>query len=132
MTVKFAEHFHDSWAMRKLEKGWVHGELYSRQNLTHPRLLPFALLHDYEKEFYKERCAECLRTLNAWNYIFEMVDHDANERANQNRISSGTSIQDFNSTARGFVPTNEFGKGNDSNRRENGRKFPHYLGQKNC
>ncbi len=28
MKVKFAEHFHDSWSARKLEKGWTHGELY--------------------------------------------------------------------------------------------------------
>lgn len=53
MTTKFAEHFHDSWAARKLEKGWKHGELYSRQVQSHPRLVPFAQLQPYEKEFYK-------------------------------------------------------------------------------
>lgn len=66
MTARFAEHFHDAWAARKvtfvfiasilyldeircfqLEKGWVPGELYSRQALTHPRLLPFNQLQDY-------------------------------------------------------------------------------------
>jgi ryanodine receptor 2 len=47
MTTKFAEHFHDSWSSRKLEKGWVYGELYSRRELKHPRLLPFRLLKEY-------------------------------------------------------------------------------------
>lgn len=47
MTQKFAEHFHDSWAARKMEKGWVHGELYSRKELTHPRLVPFNRLQEY-------------------------------------------------------------------------------------
>jgi ryanodine receptor 2 len=47
MTTKFAEHFHDSWSSRKLEKGWIYGELYSRRELTHPRLLPFRSLKDY-------------------------------------------------------------------------------------
>uniref|UniRef100_A0A914PBN7 Ryanodine receptor Ryr domain-containing protein n=1 Tax=Panagrolaimus davidi TaxID=227884 RepID=A0A914PBN7_9BILA len=96
MVTKFAEHFHDSWAARKLEKGWSHGELYSRAKLLHPRLVPFNMLKDYEKGFYKERCAECLRALVAWNYTFELLDPDANDKANQDRINSGTSINDFN------------------------------------
>uniref|UniRef100_A0A914H250 Ryanodine receptor n=1 Tax=Globodera rostochiensis TaxID=31243 RepID=A0A914H250_GLORO len=96
MKQKFAEHFHDSWAARKMEKGWVHGQLYSRKELTHPRLVPFSRLQDYEREFYRERCAECIRALLAWGYQFELVDHDATERANQSRILSGHSEKDFN------------------------------------
>ncbi|KAL3078921.1 hypothetical protein niasHS_014703 [Heterodera schachtii] len=96
MKQKFSEHFHDSWASRKMEKGWVYGQLYSRKDLTHPRLVPFSRLQDYEREFYRERCAECIRALIAWDYQFELVDHDANERANQNRILSGHSEKDFN------------------------------------
>ncbi|CAI5451931.1 unnamed protein product [Caenorhabditis angaria] len=95
MTELFAEHFHDSWASRKLEKGWVHGDLYSRANFTHPRLKPFSLLKDFEKSFYKERCSECLKALMAWNYSFEMLDRDANERASSTRTLSGTSITNF-------------------------------------
>ena len=103
MVQKFAEHFHDSWAARKLDKGWTHGLLYSRRTTNHPRLVPFHRLQDYviffeifflisnfqEKEFYKERCAECIRALVVWGYQFELVDHDANERANQSRVLSG-------------------------------------------
>ncbi|UMM36210.1 hypothetical protein L5515_008471 [Caenorhabditis briggsae] len=95
MTELFAEHFHDSWASRKLEKGWVHGDLYSRANFTHPRLKPFALLKDFEKSFYKERCSECLKALMAWSYSFDMVDRDANDRASAARTLSGTSISNF-------------------------------------
>ena len=58
MKLRFAEHFHDSWSARKLEKGWIHGELYSRRQLTHPRLLPYALLQEYEKEYYMGRVVE--------------------------------------------------------------------------
>uniref|UniRef100_A0A9J2Q184 Uncharacterized protein n=1 Tax=Ascaris lumbricoides TaxID=6252 RepID=A0A9J2Q184_ASCLU len=96
MTAKFAEHFHDSWSSRKLDKGWHHGDLYSRQNLTHPRLKPFSLLKDFEKTFYKERCSECLRALLAWNYQIELTDHDAAEKAANNHTASGTTIEDFN------------------------------------
>lgn len=47
MTARFAEHFHDSWASRKLEKGWTASEMYVRAEQTHPRLLPFQLLKAY-------------------------------------------------------------------------------------
>jgi hypothetical protein len=53
MTNKFAEHFHDSWAARKIEKGWTHGELYSRREMTHPRLLPFRTLKEYVSYEFK-------------------------------------------------------------------------------
>ncbi|CAG9530378.1 unnamed protein product [Cercopithifilaria johnstoni] len=96
VIAKFAEHFHDSWASRKIEKGWNYGELYSRQHLTHPRLKPFALLPDFEKNFYEERCAECLRALLVWNYSIELADHDAADKAIQNNASLGTSIENFN------------------------------------
>ncbi|KIH62211.1 RIH domain protein [Ancylostoma duodenale] len=95
MTDAFAEHFHDSWASRKLEKGWVHGDLYSRQQLTHPRLKPFSLLKDFEKSFYKERCSECLKALIAWGYTFDLADRDAADRASSAHTPSGTSIQNF-------------------------------------
>ncbi|KAK6016518.1 ryR domain protein, partial [Ostertagia ostertagi] len=95
MTEAFAEHFHDSWASRKIEKGWVYGDLYSRQNLTHPRLKPYSQLKEFEKSFYKDRCAECLKALLAWNYTFELTDRDAADRAASARTPSGTSIQNF-------------------------------------
>lgn len=96
MINKFAEHFHDSWSARKLEKGWKFAELYSRAEKTHPRLKPFKLLKDYEKSFYKDRCGECIKSLLAWGYIIEVYDFDAAEKSAQNHVSSGTCIQDFN------------------------------------
>ncbi|KAK6754198.1 hypothetical protein RB195_013289 [Necator americanus] len=95
LTDAFAEHFHDSWATRKLEKGWTHGDLYSRQQFTHPRLKPFSLLKDFEKAFYRERCSECLRALIAWGYTFDLADRDAADRAELAHTPSGTSIQNF-------------------------------------
>ncbi|EPB70936.1 hypothetical protein ANCCEY_09971 [Ancylostoma ceylanicum] len=95
MTDAFAEHFHDSWASRKIEKGWTHGDLYSRQQLTHPRLKPFSMLKDFEKTFYKERCSECLKALVAWGYTFDLADRDAADRASSAHTPSGTSVQNF-------------------------------------
>ncbi|CAJ0581879.1 unnamed protein product, partial [Mesorhabditis spiculigera] len=95
MVTKFAEHFHDSWASRKLEKGWAYDELYSRPNQTHPRLKPFAQLRDFEKGFYKDRCAELIRSLLAWGYEIQMADPDAADRASNAHNPSGTCASDF-------------------------------------
>ncbi|GMS80970.1 hypothetical protein PENTCL1PPCAC_3145, partial [Pristionchus entomophagus] len=95
MCVKFAEHFHDSWASRKLDKGWVYGEIYSRATSTHPRLKPFSQLREFEKNFYKERCTECIRALIAWGFNIEMTDRDASDRANAAHHNSGTGAKDF-------------------------------------
>ncbi|KFD64964.1 hypothetical protein M514_11549 [Trichuris suis] len=71
LVLLFAQHFHDSWASRKLEKGWKYGETYSRVNLTHPRLRPFGMLKEFEQNFYKERCAECMKAMLAMGYVIE-------------------------------------------------------------
>lgn len=52
IVQQFSEHYHDAWASRKLENGWMHGESYSGWdgNKTHPRLKPYSMLNDYERE----------------------------------------------------------------------------------
>lgn len=47
IVQKFSEHYHDAWANRKLENGWVYGEQYSDSQKVHPRLKPYAMLNDY-------------------------------------------------------------------------------------
>lgn len=49
IVQQFSEHYHDAWASRKLENGWVYGESYSGWdgNKTHPRLKPYSMLNDY-------------------------------------------------------------------------------------
>lgn len=47
LIKKFSEHYHDAWASRKLENGWVYGETYSIEEKLHPRLKPYNMLSDY-------------------------------------------------------------------------------------
>lgn len=47
IVQKFSEHYHDAWASRKMENGWVHGEQWSDSSKSHPRLKPYAMLNDY-------------------------------------------------------------------------------------
>lgn len=48
---KFSEHFHDAWASRKFENGWVHGDAWSDSNKAHPRLKPYHMLNDYVRSY---------------------------------------------------------------------------------
>ena len=47
IVQKFSEHYHDAWASRKMENGWVYGEQWSDSSKTHPRLKPYTMLNDY-------------------------------------------------------------------------------------
>ena len=47
IVQKFSEHYHDAWASRKLENGWVHGDQYMDSQKSHPRLKPYNMLNDY-------------------------------------------------------------------------------------
>lgn len=50
---KFSEHYHDAWANRKLENGWVYGEQFNDVNKSHPRLKPYMMLSEYVRlSFY--------------------------------------------------------------------------------
>ncbi|XP_046400098.1 ryanodine receptor isoform X3 [Ischnura elegans] len=86
---KFSEHYHDAWASRKLENGWVYGEQWSDSSKSHPRLKPPSMLTEYEKERYKEPVRESLKALLAlgWSVEHSEVDIPSNNR-NSGRRSS--------------------------------------------
>ncbi|XP_063919785.1 ryanodine receptor isoform X1 [Zophobas morio] len=90
IVQQFSEHYHDAWASRKLENGWQYGENWSDSNKTHPRLKPYAMLNDYEKERYKEPVRESLKALLAigWSVEHSEVDNPTNNRNSINRQST--------------------------------------------
>jgi hypothetical protein len=48
---KFAENLHELWAMRKIDLGWIFGEVRSEQSRRHPCLTSFELLPETEKTY---------------------------------------------------------------------------------
>ncbi|XP_069170443.1 ryanodine receptor [Procambarus clarkii] len=76
LIKKFSEHYHDAWASRKLESGWVYGDTYSIEEKLHPRLKPFSMLSDYERERYREPVRDAIKALLAinWNIEFESTE----------------------------------------------------------
>ncbi|XP_065200353.1 ryanodine receptor [Planococcus citri] len=77
IVQKFSEHYHDAWASRKFENSWVYGDQWSSLNKSHPRLKPYTMLNDYEKETYKEPVRESLKALLAIGWSIEHSESDA-------------------------------------------------------
>ncbi|KAG5681994.1 hypothetical protein PVAND_011393 [Polypedilum vanderplanki] len=73
---KFSEHYHDAWASRKLENGWTYGDQWSDTQKSHPRLKPYSMLSDYEKERYKDPVREIMKALLALGWNVEHSDSD--------------------------------------------------------
>ncbi|XP_026680809.1 ryanodine receptor-like [Diaphorina citri] len=89
IVQKFSEHYHDAWASRKLENGWVYGDQWSDASKFHPRLKPYTMLNDYEKERYKEPVRESLKALLAigWNIEHSEADVPLSSRNSMRRQS---------------------------------------------
>lgn len=96
IVQKFSEHYHDAWASRKLENGWTYGDQWSDANKTHPRLKPYNMLSDYERERYKEPVRESLKALLAigWSVEHAEVDVPSTNR-NSMRRSSKSQVRDY-------------------------------------
>nr|6J6O_A Chain A, Ryanodine receptor [Plutella xylostella] len=89
IVQKFSEHYHDAWASRKIENSWVYGENWSDSQKAHPRLKPYNMLNDYEKERYKEPVRESLKALLAigWSVEHSEVDIPSTNRSSMRRQS---------------------------------------------
>lgn len=89
IVQKFSEHYHDAWASRKLENGWTYGDQWSDVNKTHPRLKPYNMLSDYERERYKEPVRESLKALLAigWSVEHAEVEVPSTNRSSMRRSS---------------------------------------------
>ena len=54
LVQKFSEHYHDSWAVKKMDSGWSYGSARDPDSKTHNRLKPYSGLGEVEKETYRE------------------------------------------------------------------------------
>ncbi|XP_049307123.1 ryanodine receptor isoform X17 [Bactrocera dorsalis] len=89
LVQKFSEHYHDAWASRRLESGWSYGEIRSDNDRKHPRLKPYNMLSDYERERYRDPVRECLKALVSIGWRIEQSDIDVplNHRGSTRRQS---------------------------------------------
>merc|ERR1712106_185488 len=71
LIAKFSEQYRDAWAQRKLESGWSYGDTWSDEDKIHPRIKPYAMLSDYEKERYSSPVCDAVSGLLAMNWFIE-------------------------------------------------------------
>ncbi|XP_076313816.1 ryanodine receptor-like isoform X3 [Tachypleus tridentatus] len=96
VVQKFAEHYHDAWANRKFENGWNYGDYWNYERKTHPRLKPYNLLAEWEKERYKEPIRESLKALIAIGWKLELGDRGKGTMSHTSSHVSGDSPHNYN------------------------------------
>lgn len=67
---KFAENLHELWAMRKIDLGWIFGEVRNEKSRRHPCLTSFELLPEAEKNYNVTLSLETMKTIEALGYHF--------------------------------------------------------------
>ncbi|XP_064091940.1 ryanodine receptor-like isoform X22 [Macrobrachium nipponense] len=95
---KFSEHYHDAWASRKLENGWSYSDTYTYEEKGHPRLKPYLMLSDYERERYKEPVRDALKALLAinWNIEYESMESTNSTAREQIHRQDTTDLYNYN------------------------------------
>ena len=71
LIQKFSEHYHDSWAMKKMDSGWSFGNAKDIEAKLHNRLKPYTTLSEFEKETYREPIRDAVRALLALDWHIE-------------------------------------------------------------
>ncbi|XP_041353187.1 ryanodine receptor-like isoform X2 [Gigantopelta aegis] len=99
-VLKFSEHFHDCWAVRKIECGWAYGTTYDEHKKSHPLIKPFHLLDEKAKRRYTEPVRENLRTMLALGWT---VEQDKN-RVSTTRESIKRRASKANAFDHGYSP----------------------------
>lgn len=86
---RFAEHFHDCWAIKKIDQGWVFGTNYDDERKTHPKLKPYHLLDEESKSKYMSPIKENLKVMLYWGWSLEQDQArlQANRESMRRRMS---------------------------------------------
>lgn len=64
LTEAIAENAHDIWARARMDEGWTYGPVRDDTLLTHPDLVPYAMLPDSEKEYDRIMAMNTLRLVH--------------------------------------------------------------------
>ncbi|XP_052768471.1 ryanodine receptor 2-like isoform X9 [Mya arenaria] len=68
---KFAEHFHDTWSLKKIDEGWTFGSTFDEDRKYHPMIKPYHMLGDREKNKYLQPMRDSVRSVIAWGWAME-------------------------------------------------------------
>ena len=68
-----ARSVHEVWAQERLDQGWRYGERMSREDKTHPSLVPYEELPEEEKIFDIRTAQQVIKMLVYMGYCVEKV-----------------------------------------------------------
>ena len=71
LVQKFSEHYHDSWAVKKMDSGWSYGNTRDPELKSHNRLKPYSGLGEVEKETYREPIRDAIKAMLALDWHIE-------------------------------------------------------------
>ena len=74
LIQKFSEHYHDSWASKRMDAGWTFGDAKNVDSKTHNRLKPYNLLSEYEKEVYRAPIRDAIKAMLALEWHVEYTE----------------------------------------------------------
>ncbi|OQV16827.1 Ryanodine receptor [Hypsibius exemplaris] len=76
VVLKFAEHFHDAWALKQYEAGWGYHPSFNEEEKVHPRMQAYNYLPEQIKEDYRLPTEQALKAIMAWNWVLERGEED--------------------------------------------------------
>jgi len=94
-VADFAEHYHDEWAMTKIDGGWTMGHLYDEGKKEHPNLRNFKTVNEPDKQRMMAPCDEAIRAMLAWGWSVETDPSRSNQRSQVKRKMSKLSLGDY-------------------------------------
>ena len=99
---RFAEHYHDVWALKKYEVGWGYHPTYSEEEKVHPRMEAFSYLTEKVKEEYRLPAEQVIKALRAWGWELERGEEDSrNARTQLVKRRPSRAFQDL---PHGYIP----------------------------
>uniref|UniRef100_A0A915DIR8 B30.2/SPRY domain-containing protein n=1 Tax=Ditylenchus dipsaci TaxID=166011 RepID=A0A915DIR8_9BILA len=66
--IRFAENLHELWAMRKIDLGWIYGEVRNEQSRRHPCLTSFDHLPETEQIYNINLALDTMKAIEALGY----------------------------------------------------------------
>jgi hypothetical protein len=76
LVEDLARHVHDTWAQRRMEKGWTYGPDRDDEAKTHPCLVPYEDLPEDEKDYDRKTALETLRATMKLGYRIVPTEGD--------------------------------------------------------
>lgn len=71
LAEELAEHVHEVWAAGRIAEGWTYGPSRDDAGKTHPCLVPYSQLPEFEKDYDRRTSLETIRFILSAGFRIE-------------------------------------------------------------